>query len=179
MKIEDKKFLSIILRYLFLALIAIPGFDFFYFIFLPLTKFPVFYLLGFFYEPAVVGNAIFILDKSIEIVNACVAGSADYFLLMLNFATPNIKSVRRLKMVLFGFLIFLGINIVRIFVLSLMYLNDSQFFDFTHKLFWYLGSTLFIVVIWFVQVRKNKVRSIPFYSDLKYIYGKSSFKKKK
>jgi len=179
MKIEDKKFLNIILRYLFLALIAIPGFDFFYFIFLPLTKFPVFYLLGFFYEPFILENTIFILGRSIEIVNACVAGSAYYFLLMLNFSTPNIKWKKRLRMVLFGFLIFLGINIIRIFVLSLMYLNDSQFFDFTHKLFWYLGSTLFIVVIWFVQVRNNKVRSIPFYSDLKYIYRKSSFKKKK
>jgi exosortase/archaeosortase family protein len=178
MKIEDKKFLSIILRYLFLALIAIPGFDFFYFIFLPLTKFPVFYLLNFFYEPIVFGNAIFILGKSIEIVNACVAGSAYYFLLILNLSTPNIKWTKRIKMVFFGFLTFLGINILRIFILSIMYLNDSQFFDFTHKLFWYLGSTLFIVVIWFVQVRKNKVKSIPFYSDLKYIYGKSNFKKK-
>jgi exosortase/archaeosortase family protein len=178
MKIEDKKFLSIILRYLFLALIAIPGFDFFYFIFLPLTKFPVFYLLNFFYEPVVFENVIFILGKSIEIVNACVAGSAYYFLLILNLSTPNIKWTKRIKMVFFGFLTFLGINILRIFILSIMYLNDSQFFDFTHKLFWYLGSTLFIVVIWFVQVRKNKVKSIPFYSDLKYIYGKSNFKKK-
>jgi exosortase/archaeosortase family protein len=178
MKIEDKKFLSIVLRYLFLALIAIPGFDLFYFIFLPLTKFSTFYLLNLFYEPAIFGNVIFILGKSIEIVNACVAGSAYYFLLILNFSTPNIKSIKRLKMILFGFLTFLGINIARIFILSVMYLNDSQFFDFTHKLFWYLGSTLLIVVIWFVQVRKNKVRSIPFYSDLKYIYGKSNFKNK-
>lgn len=178
MKKESKKFLIIILRYLILALIAIPGFDFFYMIFLPLTKFPVFYLLSLFYDPVVLGNSIFIFDKSIEIVGACVAGSAYYFLLILNLSTPNIKRLNRIRMIFAGFLVFLLINIIRIFLLSVMYLNDSQFFDFTHKLFWYLGSTLFIVIIWFVQVKKNKIRSIPFYSDLKYIYGKSSFKKK-
>ncbi len=179
MKKESEKFFSIILRYFILALIAIPGFDIFYMIFLPLTKFPVFYLLNLFYDPVMVGNAIFIFDKSIEIVGACVAGSAYYFLLILNLVTPNIKRITRLKMIFSGFLVFLVINLIRIFILSVMYLNDSQFFDFTHKLFWYLGSTLFIVIIWFVQVKINKVRSIPFYSDLKYIYGKSSFKKRK
>jgi exosortase/archaeosortase family protein len=177
MKKESKKFMNIIIRYLILALIAIPGFDLFYFIFLPLTKYPVFYLLGMFYEPIVLSNVIFIADKSIEIVGACVAGSAYYFLLILNLATPEIKILKRLKMLAFAFLTFLIINIIRIFVLSIMYVNESQFFDFTHKLFWYLGSTLFIVVIWFVQVKKNKIKLIPFYSDLKFIYGKSSFKK--
>lgn len=177
MKKESKKFIKIIIRYLFLALIAIPGFDLFYFVFLPLTEYPVFYLINLFYEPTILSNIIFIADKSIEIVGACVAGSAYYFLFILNLATPNIKTLKRLKMLFFACLIFLGINILRIFVLSVMYINDSQFFDFTHKLFWYLGSTIFIVVIWFVQVKKNKIRSIPFYSDLKFIYGKSSFKK--
>ena len=176
---ESKKFFNIVIRYFILALIAIPGFDLFYMIFLPLTKYPVFYLLSIFNNPVILGNTIFILDKSIEIVGACVAGSAYYFLLILNLSTANIIYLKRIRMIFFAFIIFLGINIARIFLLSIMYLNDSQFFDFTHKLFWFLGSTLFIVVIWFVQIKNNKIKSIPFYSDLKFIYGKSSFKKKK
>ncbi len=177
MKEESKKFINIIVRYLILALIAISGFDLFYFFFLPLTEYPVFYLLSFFYDPVILGKAIFVANKSIEIVGACVAGSAYYFLFILNLSTPNIKILKRLKMLFFACMVFLVINILRIFVLSIMYINDSQFFDFTHKLFWYLGSTIFIVIIWFMQVKKNKILSIPCYSDLKFIYGKSSLKK--
>lgn len=176
MKEDDKKFLRIISRYLILVLIALPGLDFFYYVFLPLTKLPVFTLLGIFFDPIMVGNVIFISQKSIEIVGACVAGSAYYLLLILNLSVPKINFLNRIKMLLFGFSIFLFINIARIFILSVMYVNDSLFFDFAHKLFWYIGSTIFIVAIWFLQIKVFKVKEIPFYSDLKYLYRKSRAK---
>ena len=173
-----KRYGDIVLRYLILAVIAIIGFDIFYFLFLPLTKYAVYFLLNISFDPVLLGNSIFIGLDIIEIVGACVAGSAYFFLLILNLSTPKIEIKKRFSMLGIAFLTFLIINILRIFFLSLMYINNAPLFDFTHKLFWYLGSTLLIVIIWIIEIKEFKIKEIPFYSDLKYIYNKSSLKKK-
>lgn len=178
MKGDVKKFRNIFIRYLILILIAIPGLDLFYYLFLPLTKFPVFWGLQAFYSPVLLGNVIFIGLKSIEIVGACVAGSAYYFLLILNLVTPGIRIKKRLGLLFYSFGTFFLINVIRIYVLSIMYIEGSTLFDVTHKLFWYLGSTIFVVLIWFFGVFLFKVNSVPFYTDLKFMYSKTVFTKK-
>ena len=70
-------------------------------------------------------------------------------------------------MLLFTFLSLLVLNILRIFFLSLVFVLGASLFDITHELFWYLGSTIFVVGIWFAGVKIFKVKEIPFYSDLK------------
>ena len=174
---EKNSVWSVILRYFFLALVALPGFNLFYFVFLPLTLYPVYFLLNLFFNATLVGNMIFINLFTIEIIGACVAGSAYYFLLIINLAIPGIKPLKRLKMVGFSFGILLIINLLRIFLLSIMYVSGSSLFDFTHKLFWYLGSTVIVIAIWFLEVKVFKIKKVPFYSDLKALYRKSSLKK--
>lgn len=159
------------MRYLLLMVIALPGLDLFYFLFLPLTKYPVFFGLKLFYDPVLLDNVIFVGKHTIEIVGACIAGSAYYFLLILNFSTAKIKAADRVKLILTTFGIFFLINVIRIFVLSIMYLEGSPLFDVTHKLFWYFGSTIFVVLIWFFGTYVYKVTTIPFYTDLKYMYS--------
>jgi len=61
--------------------------------------------------------------------------------------------------------------------LSIMYVNGSSFFDFTHKIFWYAGSTIFVIAIWFLEVKIFKIKGIPIYDDLKFLYKKSSINK--
>jgi exosortase/archaeosortase family protein len=166
---------SIFIRYLILVLAALPGLGIFYFIFSPLTVYPVFWLLSLFFEPSFCTscgaiNTILIDNFRIEIIGSCIAGSAYYFLLILNLATPNIKIKPRLKMLLGGFLVFLVMNILRIFFMSLMYMDSSALFDFAHKFIWYIGTTIFILGIWFVQVKMFKIKDIPFYSDVKLLY---------
>ena len=97
-KSEDKKFLSIIVRYFILFLLAIPNLFIFYFLFTPLTVYAVYFLLSFIYEVSLVGTNI-LVEKffPIEIVRACVAGSAYYLLTILNLSTPNLKIKRRLS----------------------------------------------------------------------------------
>jgi len=177
MKKESKELVGLFLRYIFLVLIVLPGFDIFYAIFLPLTKYPVFYFLQLFFSSNMVGNSIFIGSKVIEIVGACVAGSAYYFLLILNFATPKINALKRIKMVLFAFIGFLIINIIRIIFLSFIFLNNSPSFEILHKTFWYLGGTLLVVFIWFLEVKVFRIEGIPFYSDVKKLYRSSRPKK--
>ncbi len=175
---DKNNFLRIIGRYAILVLIALPGFNFFYYIFSPLTIYPVYGLLNLFYDVNLVGTEIFIGIQPVDIIGACIAGAAYYFLLILNLSTQGIGINKRLKILAFSWGIFLIINILRIFSLSIMYVNGSPLFDLTHKLFWYLGSTVFVVVIWFLAVKLFNIKKIPFYSDIKTLYGKSVFGKK-
>jgi exosortase/archaeosortase family protein len=174
---EIKHSWDLILRYSILIIIALPGLDLFYYFFMPLTTFPVYGLLNIFFNATLNLNIIQIGELSIEIIDACVAGAAYYFLLILNLATPKINITKRLKVIGISFGIFLIINILRIFILSLIYFVNNPIYEFTHKLFWYLGSTIFVVAIWFFVVKIFKIKKIPFYSDLKFLYSKSILQK--
>ena len=179
MKKEDKKFASIFIRYFLLVLLAIPNFWIFYFVFTPLTVYASYFLLNLFFNATLSGDVIYTSKVTIEIIAACVAGAAYYFLTILNLSTPNLTLKKRLTILFESFIIFYIVNVLRIFLLAIMFLVGSPFFEFSHKLFWYLGSTLFVVIIWFVEVKHFRIKSIPFYSDLKLIVSKIKKKKKK
>jgi len=173
MKSPLNQFLDILIRYLILILIAFPGLWIFYFIFTPLTLYSVYFLLNLFYETLIITNIIVVNETAIELIGACIAGSAYYLLLILNLSVPKIKLQKRVKMILFAFCIFLVINILRIFLLSLMSISVSPLFEATHKILWYSISTLFVVGIWFFEVKLFKINQIPFYSDIKFLFKKS------
>jgi exosortase/archaeosortase family protein len=160
---------DIIARYLILFIIGIVGTSFFYFIFTFLTIQPVYLLLKIFFNPSLVSNIIVINNLPIEIIGACIAGSAYYLLLMLNLSMPKIKLRKRIFLLIFSFSVLLILNILRIFLLSVLYVSQFSFFDITHKLFWYVGSIIFVVGIWFLSVSMFKIKEIPFYSDIKYL----------
>ncbi|MFH1787675.1 MAG: pacearchaeosortase [archaeon] len=174
---KSKEVYDILIRYLVIFLSALPHFWIFYFIFTPLTIYPVYFLLKIFFDVSLSGNIISVSDYSIEIINACVAGSAYYALLVLNLSIPKIKIKKRIKMLLFAFVSLLTINILRILFLSILWVSGSSFFDITHKLFWYFLSTIFVVLIWFTEVRIFKIKEIPFYSDLSHLFKHSILKK--
>lgn len=164
----NRRLYDILTRYGILVLLALPGLTVFYIIFKPITVYPVYVLLGFFKGVSLSGTDITIGSSTISIINACVAGSAYYLLLILNLSTPNIKLKKRLKILGVAFASFLILNILRIFVLGLMLSDGSSWFDFTHKFFWYFGTTIFLVLVWFVEVRYYKIKSLPFVSDIKF-----------
>lgn len=178
MKNDLRNGLEILYRYLFLLVISVFAIESLYSIFLPLTKYPVFYVLKIFYPAFLVLDSIFIGDYTLEIVGACVAGSAYLMFFILNLVTPGINALKRVKMLLFSFGVFLIINVVRIIFLGILFVNESPYFDFFHKVLWYAGSTIIVVGIWFFEVKFFKINEIPFYSDIKYLYNKSVFKKR-
>jgi len=157
----------ILLRYIILLGVGI-FLSLFYKLFLPLTIYPVYYLLTLFYEVTLNGNTLIIGLKNIQVVNACIAGSAYFLLLILNL-TISMPLKKRIYSLLFSFGLFLLVNILRIFILSILYIQDFVFFDFTHKVFWYFLSGIFVVVIWFLTIKIFKIKEIPVYSDLKKI----------
>ena len=172
MKRGQNRFLDLILRYIILVLVALPNLFLFYFIFTPLTVYPMYFILNLFYDVSIMAGNILLINREIpiEFIKACIAGSAYYLLLILNLATPKIKLRKRINMLLFAFGIFLFFNILRIFILAFLAISGSSFFDVTHKLFWYSLSTIFVVAIWFAEVKLFKIKAIPFYSDLRFLY---------
>jgi exosortase/archaeosortase family protein len=164
---KKEDIVSIVIRYAILLIIGIVGTSFFYPIFTFITIEPVYLLLSIFFNPLLVSNIIVINNLPIEIIGACVAGSAYYLLLMLNLSMPKIKLGKRILLLLFSFSLLLILNILRIFLLSILYVSKFSFFDLAHKLFWYVGSILFVVGIWFLSVGLFKIKEIPFYSDVK------------
>ncbi len=172
-----KRLTNIFVRYFLLILFALPNFYILYFIFTPLTVYPIYFLLKTFFDATLMQNIILIGEFPIELIPACIAGSAYYLLLILNLSIPEIKIQKRIKMILFSFGILLFLNILRIFLLSLLFMSGTSLFDITHKLFWYLGSTVFVVGIWFAEVKLFKIKQIPFYSDIVFLYKKIKSKK--
>lgn len=171
---------GIFLRYLILLILAMPGFYLFYFIFTNLTLYSIYFLFKGVYSDVFLSGATILVSGNfpIEIIGACVGGSAYSLLTILNLATPKIKINKRLKMLFISYLAFLIINIMRIFVLGIMFIEHSSALNIAHKLFWYLGSTVFVIAIWFGEVKYFKIKSIPFYSDMQFLIGKIKQTKK-
>lgn len=163
---------SIFIRYLILLISSLGNLWIFYFIFTPLTVYVVYLLLSLSFDTILIGNTIVLSNVSspIEIIDACVAGAAYFLLLILNLSVPNIKIGKRVKLILFAFACFFVFNVLRITVLSLIFVSKPGLFDITHKLSWYLGSVVLVVAIWFVEVKIFKIKEIPFYSDIKSIF---------
>lgn len=161
---NNSRIYDIIVRYLILLTLGLGNLFIFYFIFTPLTVNLSYVILNIFYDVKLVGAQLIVGNYIIEIIEACIAGSAYYLLLILNLSTP-IKLKKRIYSILFSFSILLLLNILRIIILSIMFIQNSGIFNFTHKFFWYGLSTVFVVGIWFLTIYIYKIKEIPIYSD--------------
>jgi exosortase/archaeosortase family protein len=176
---KDKRyFIDIMYRYAILLVLAFFGLKIFYFLFEPLTIYPTYFLFKLFYNPILVQGSILNFPSnliSLKIIGACVAGSAYYLLAILNFSTPGIKISKRLKLLVIAFFSFLVLNVLRIFLIGVFFLERFPWAKFAHEFFWYFGSIAIVILIWFIEVKKAKIKKIPFYSDL--IFVKNKIKK--
>jgi len=171
-EMQDKRLniAFLLLRYTILLVFGI-FLSFFYKLLFYVTIYPVFFILSIFYDVSIKASSIFVNNVEIQIVNACVAGSAYYLLLILNLTTPmNIK--KRAKTIVFSLLALLILNILRIIIFSALYVQNFTFFDITHKLVWYVMSVIFVVAIWFGTIKLYKIKEIPICSDLSNLYKK-------
>ncbi|MFA6023266.1 MAG: pacearchaeosortase [Candidatus Pacearchaeota archaeon] len=163
---KNSKLFNLFLRYIFILLLGLGELFIIYFIFTPLTVYPVYLILNLFFKTALNGIVLTVNNYGISIVEACVAGSAYYLLFILNFAVP-MQAKKRILSLAYSVFALLILNILRIVILSVMLVNSSVLFDFTHKFFWYFLSTAFVVIIWFSEVKLFKIKEIPAYSDIK------------
>lgn len=168
---ENREALALSFRYLVLILLGLFNLKVFYYVFTPLTVRPVYGILSVFYDNAnlLSGNMLFFAGQYAQIIPACIAGAAYYLLLILNLATP-MKIGKRIKSILFLFGVFLALNIARIALFAGLLASGYQYFDAAHRLVWYFGSTLMVVIIWFANVWIFRIREVPIYDDAKELF---------
>jgi exosortase/archaeosortase family protein len=190
-------FKNLIVRYVLLVLLGIPSLFIFYFIFTPLTFYPVFFILKALYGAVITTGSTTIACNTIanssilpnflsniacidttllfkglyaSIIPACIAGSAYYLLTILNLTTPMNKKTR-IKSIIFLLSTFLILNILRIVFFAILFVNKGfEYFNIAHSATWYFGSTILVVLLWFSNVLLFKINSIPFFTDLSKLY---------
>ncbi|MBS3107632.1 pacearchaeosortase [Candidatus Woesearchaeota archaeon] len=161
MKYEHKLGLRVIL-----ALILIyPVFNF---IITPLTKYLVYFISLTFFSISLNNNIFQLGNYHLEFVSACAAISAYYLIFILVIFTKDLSFKNTFKIFFTGALLILIMNLLRIELMFFILTNySSNLFDKVHLFFWEIVSTLYVAGVWIFLVKYYKIKSIPFYSDLK------------
>ena len=175
----NKKVISIILRYLMIILVGLGNLYILYKIFHPLTFYSSSFLLSLFGEiETFYGVNTFLFNTTaVEVVNACVAGSAYYLLFILCLSTPNLNIAKRIAVLAFSWIIFLIINVIRIALMTLI--AGTIYFESIHLFFWYLLSLVFVVGVWFLSVKIFSIKETPVYSDITFLIEQIKYPKRK
>ncbi len=169
---------KLILRFLVIFIFPI---SLIYKIFTPLTIYPVYFFFKIInYQPTLIKDIMIIKEVPLLFISACIAASAYYLLLILTLLTKDVKFKIVIKMFVIGSFFILIANIIRIIILILVLLHMGvNWFETIHLFFWRLIASLIVAVIWILLIRKYQIKSIPIYSDIKYLLDRSLFKKKK
>ena len=168
-KIDTNKTIGLFLRYLLIVLLGLGNLVIFYTLFTPITTRTIAIILGLFAKTTTIDNLIFFKTITIELIPACIAGSAYYLLTILSLSVPNLKVSKRFLIIAFSFASLFILNVLRI--LFLASINKSIYFEAAHLIFWYGVSTIFVVGIWITIVKAFKIREVPIYSDFKYLFS--------
>lgn len=166
---KNKRIINLFVRYILLLLLmfSIP---IIYKIFYKPTFYSVVFIMKLFSEELMydimLGTVSLGKTVTIEIIPACIAGSAYLLLLILNLSI-DMKLQKRIYTILFSFLLFFILNIARIIILIILYQNNTNIFYFVHAITWYVISIVLVVLIWFFTVKIFSIKEIPFYSDVR------------
>ena len=87
---QNKYIGDLAVRYGLIVLLGLGSLSLYYFLLTPPTIFVLSFILGIFTDSFYVSNIIFLREITIEIIPACVAGSAFYLLTILNLGVPNL-----------------------------------------------------------------------------------------
>ncbi len=178
MKTKDEKYCnkelySIFIRYISLFVLA------FFISFLDrLFLMPTLFIVRFLLLPLpseLYARSIIVLSVPIEIIRACVAPSAFYFLLALNLTTFGISIKRRLLCLLLSWFLFLLANSIRIYGLIMVLLLNFNYFDIIHYIIWHFFSAVLVFFIWVFTINTLHIKNYPVVSD--FIYIKNCLKK--
>lgn len=162
---------SLSVRYFLIFLLAFPNLFLFYALFTPLTVYPSYALISMLIPTYLDTTTLYTPLGAIILSEACIAGAAYYLLFVLNLATP-MPLKKRMPALLFSFLAFLILNILRILLFSFLFFIGFPFFSTTHLVTWYGASTLLLVAIWLAEIRLFHIKEIPVYSDARFLLGR-------
>jgi len=163
-----KGVVDIVVRYVILLVLGM-FMNVFYVMFKPLTIYPVYYILGLFFNASLSRRIISVEGINFEIIDACVAGSAFLLLTALNLMAGKMGFGKRVYALFFSYISLLVLNILRIVLLAILAVNSSFVFSVVHMAFFYVISILFVFAVWIAEIRIFRIKEIPLYSDIKYL----------
>lgn len=164
---DFKKITSLFSRYLIILILGVGDLYLIYKILTPLTLHATNLILKIFTPTTLSGNTIYFNQSIIQIVPACVAGSAFYLLIALILSTANIAPEVRLKALLAALTAFFALNITRILIL--ITLIKTPEFETIHFIFWHIVSTIFVIATYIATIKLYKIKSVPIISDFNYL----------
>lgn len=131
-------------------------------------------------KPVISHYTTFVIKEHIiEIAPPCIAFSAYVLLAILVLTTKDTPLKESLKVFLYGSLLILIINVIRIDLLVYaLILISSRLFETIHLFFWKVLSGIVVVLIWIYLIRKYNIKEIPIYSDVKYLMRKIKLRSK-
>jgi len=177
---NHKELTSLLIRYIFLIALVFLVLDLISYLLTPTTIYLSLQLIKLVYHNSVLltgTQTLFVNGNYITLISACIAIAAYYLLIFLNLTTP-MSLAARTKSLAFLILSFLILNIIRIFIFTILFVSGYSFFDLAHEIVWYAGSTLLLVILWFANVLLFRIKEIPIYSDIKEILRDVKNKKK-
>ena len=128
MKHKDSTFLiDIVVRYCLVFFAGLFNLYFFYLIFTPITYELLFFITKLFSNVILFSDGIMVNGVFFAIVSACIGGSAYYLLFILGMSTREIKLFKRIKLILFLFIILFVFNIFR--MLFMIYIYGEVYFE--------------------------------------------------
>jgi exosortase/archaeosortase family protein len=164
---QSKKIIGLFSRYFFILLFGVGNLFLIYKIFTPATIFLLNKTLFLFPDAYSSKNIFFFQNFNIELIPACIAGSAFFLLIFLIFSTAEIKPKKRFCVAITSVAILLLVNYIRI--VFLIFIADNNYFEIIHFVLWNILSVAFVVAIWFFCAKIYKIKSVPIYSDIKFL----------
>lgn len=147
-------------------------------LFTQVTIYTVYYLLHYF-NPIMISNLLIVKTSKFEFVDACIVPYAYYFFWVLCLFTKDIILKTRIKMIVYGFAMIFVMNILRIIFVIWLDINYGLiWFNIIHMFIWHFISGVYVALVWIILVKIYKIKSIPFYSDIKELYKLSLLYKK-
>lgn len=164
----ENKVKDLMIRYGLMIILALL-IPFYQLVLLPLTIYPVHLMLSMFYDITLIESSLFTEHVRIDIITACIGVAAVFLLMLLNLATPSIKLKKRFKLFLITLAAFLVFNWLRIFILSVLFIEGAILFNQLHIFSWYVVSTLAVALIWIITTKYFNIKDIPLLSDIEYL----------
>ena len=108
-------------------------------------------------------------EVTINIVKYCVTASAYYLLTLFCIIVMNVALWKRVLMFLIGSALIFGMNFARIILLIIILLDGNGAFEPAHAVFSLALATGYVVLVWILLSFLFKVKTVPFYSDIKFL----------
>jgi exosortase/archaeosortase family protein len=156
-----------------ITILLIP-YDYINFAFTKITLYPSYLLALLKYSNVVLENNYMIINNTLlRFIPACIGASAYCFLLVIILLTKDIKLKTRINLFLLGSLLILILNMIRIEVLIYILMKyGSDLFRTARESFWMFISGVYVAIVWLFLTWKFKIKTIPVYSDLRYLCKK-------